>query len=141
MAGRTATALPLCPVPRPAVLVGLAGLVVGIFILNAIAAFAPNGAATFLPGQWGYVMPVTYLVYYFLRGFVVTLMYLRVKLHLPKAAAEAASTTMGSLGQLGSFIAVLLLWVLISVLGVMDADGPTNCKLVGSVNTTVNGGE
>ena len=122
VAGRTATALPFCPVPKPSGLVGLAGLVFVIFILNAAAAFAPNGAASFLPGQWGYVMPLTYLLYYFLRGFVVTLMYLRVKLHLPKAEAEAASTVMGSLGQLGSFIAVLILWLLISVFGVLDPE-------------------
>jgi hypothetical protein len=128
VAGRTATALPFCPVPRPGVLVGLAGLVFAIFILNAIAAFAPNGAATFLPGKWGYVMPLTYLVYYFLRGFVVTLMYLRVKLLPNRAEAEAVSTMMGSLGQLGSFTAVALFFILISVLKVMpeQPDDPSS---------------
>lgn len=122
VAGRSATVMPWISVPTPGKLGCIAGIVLVMFVIFTTLAFLPLGAASVLPGPFGILIPGAFLLYYFLRGFVVTLMYVRVKLSMAKSEAEALSSRMGALGQLGSFTATAVLFLLISFFHVLRAD-------------------
>eukprot|EP01052_Picozoa_sp_SAG31_P030676 SAG31_NODE_3167_length_4584_cov_7.199110_3_plen_160_part_00 len=134
VAGRSATVMPWISVPTSGKLGCIAGIVVVMFVIFTTFAFLPFGAASVLPGGFGMIVPGAFLLYYFLRGFVVTLMYVRVKLSMAKSEAEALSSRMGALGQLGSLTANVALFLLISVLHVFGTTGADSNSASG-INT------
>lgn len=114
--GRMATAIPYKP--SNSVVLVLIGFIFVVSVVFITAALASTLVATVLPGNWAMVLPLLFFLYYFTRGYVVTVLYVVVKEQsVTQKEAESMSGNMGLCGQIGAmlanaalFIAVQLLW-------------------------------
>ena len=68
------------------------------------------------PGYWSYIFPATFVVYYVTRRYLVTVLYVRVKLNMPRKDSEDFSSNMGLAGQIGAIVANGVLFVIINIL-------------------------
>lgn len=100
VAGRASTLVPW--VPGSALLWLMTGLVVAISGLLVCAGVWSKHMPSILPGWFGLFYPTMFFLYYFIRGYVVTILYVRVKVAMPKKQAEAFSSNMGLCGQIGA---------------------------------------
>ena len=74
--------------------------------------------ATTLEGRLAYALPALFFAYYSVRGWAVTVLYVWVKLRLPKEASTELSIAMGWWGQLGAFVGPCLQILLVQVFDV-----------------------
>lgn len=83
-----------------------------IFSLFCIGTAMSSSVPVWLPHDYGYVIPVLLLCYYFLRGFCVTSSYVWVKKNMPQRDAERLSSNLGMLGQMGALSGNVLMVIL-----------------------------
>ena len=57
-----------------------------------------------------------FLMYYAFRGYVVTALYVRVKVAMPRKQAEGFTANMGLCAQMGSLIGCFTVFVVVTVL-------------------------
>lgn len=93
-------------------LLGLGGAAISLFTLFCIGTAYSNDVPRWLPGNYGYVIPVLLLFYYFLRGFCVTSSYVWVKMNMTQRDAEKLSSNLGMMGQLGALSGNILMVLL-----------------------------
>lgn len=92
------------------IVLGISGLFIAAS-LPAVSAQAPS----ILPGYWAYMFPLAFFVYYVTRRYLVTVMYVRVKLDMERKDSENFSGNMGLAGQVGAMLANLGLFFVINV--------------------------
>lgn len=109
--GRTATAVPWVPERCPLLVMILTLLLLSVGFIAAAA--TSHDVPKVLTGDWQYLLPSLYFVYFFLRGYVVTVLYIWVKTRMQRAEAEHFTGTMGNSGQAGAFFANILLFLLV----------------------------
>lgn len=134
VSGRASTAVPW--VPAVPTLLTMTLTVVGISIILILGAIFPAQVPLLLPVDTICVwfIPALFFMYYFLRGYVVTLLYIRVKLDTPKAEAENFSGNMGVAGQAGALLVNIVLFVLINVFDLLG--GPPGNAMANTTNIT-----
>ena len=114
VAGRMATALPY--EPGAAVVLMLIGFVFAVSVAFITAAAVPALVPTVLPGRWALVLPLLFFLYYFTRGYVVTVMYVLVKQKSgTQKEAESLSGSMGLCGQIGALLANAVLFIAVQL--------------------------
>jgi len=114
--GRVATGLPYKPgVFAYGVMTASVFAISGVFI--AAAMFA-NATPKLIVGGASYLFPILFFVYYFVRGGLVTVLYVHVKLSMKPEAAENFAGKMGLLGQIGSLLSNIALFFVINVMNV-----------------------
>jgi hypothetical protein len=79
--------------------------------LPAISVHAP----TILPGDSAYLFPLAFFIYYVTRRYLVTVLYVRVKVDMARKDSESFSSNMGLAGQIGAMLANLGLFFVINV--------------------------
>jgi hypothetical protein len=113
--GRVATAVPYTP--SGCVVLVLIGFVFAVSVTFITAAASPTVVATVLPGSWAMVLPLLFFLYYFTRGYVVTVLYVLVKQQSgTQTEAESLSGNMGLCGQIGAMLANAVLFVAVQLL-------------------------
>jgi hypothetical protein len=88
----------------------------------AVAAFATVSLATafedhltsILPNKAAYTLDAIVFVYYYLRGFCVTSIYVWVKHNFAQADAEKLSSNLGLMGQIGALISNSVMFILLA---------------------------
>lgn len=114
VSGRAGTLLPC--VPGPLILWFMTLVVIGISgVLIATAVFWQDVPKA-LPGESAWYFPAMFLMYYTLRGYVVTALYVRVKVAMPRKQAEGFTANMGLCAQMGSLIGCFTVFVVVTVL-------------------------
>ena len=112
--GRMATTVPYTP--SVLVVLVLIGLVFAVSVTFITAAASPTVVATVLPGSWAMVLPLLFFLYYFTRGYVVTVLYVLVKQQsATQKEAESMSGNMGLCGQIGAMLANAVLFVAVQL--------------------------
>ena len=86
---------------------------VGIFAAFCLATAWRASLPDLLPGDAGYALCLMCLVYYFVRGYLVTSIYVYVKKTFPKHEAERLSSNLGFLGQLGALSSNTLMFFVV----------------------------
>jgi len=114
--GRVATGLPYKPGIKACGVMTVA--VFGISALFIIAAAMSDSMPSIFVGGLAWLFPILFFVYYFVRGFLVTVLYVHVKLNMKPKDAEMLAGKMGLLGQIGSLLSNLALFFLIQLLDV-----------------------
>ena len=115
VAGRVATSVPWLP-GRGAIIQMLLTLLLlsGSFI---VAATFSSQVPSVLTGDFWMLIPGLFFVYFFLRGYIVTVLYVRIKMGMPRGDAEHFTSSMGASGQAGAVFANVVLFVLIQLTG------------------------
>ena len=75
------------------------------------------GLPSILPGTSAYALDGVVFVYYFVRGFTVTSMYVWVRENMVQRDAERLSSNMGLLGQVGALLSNSAMFVLVTQMG------------------------
>jgi len=88
---------------------------VGIFFLFILATIWRSQIPIWLPGNYAYVLPCICLVYYFVRGYLVTSTYVWVKRNFEGHEAEKLSSNLGFLGQLGALLSNAVMFVVVQM--------------------------
>ncbi len=86
----------------------------GLFIAASVPAISAQ-APTMFPGYSAYMYPLAFFVYYVTRRYLVTVLYVRVKLDMARKDSESFSSNMGLAGQIGAMLANLGLFFVINV--------------------------
>ena len=116
VAGRACAWVPWTP--GRGALLAMGGVVAAISGVLVVAAADHEQVPALLPGGWSYVFPLLYFVYYLVRGYLVTALYVQAKTHsASQAKAERLAGTMGFVAQVGSFGANILLFLVTNVFG------------------------
>ena len=116
VAGRACAWVPWTP--GRGALLAMGGVVAAISGVLVVAAACHEQVPALLPGGWSYVFPLLYFVYYLVRGYLVTALYVQAKTHsASQAKAERLAGTMGFVAQVGSFGANILLFLVTNVFG------------------------
>merc|ERR1711869_6885 len=68
-----------------------------------------------LPDFAGYSFVALHFLYFAVRGFIVTNLYVRVKTDYPKKARGTVTGRMSTVGQVGSLVGVLLAFLVITL--------------------------
>lgn len=96
-------------------LVILCVVAVGLFFTFILATIWRSQIPIWLPGNAAYLLPFLCLVYYFVRGFLVTSTYVWVKRNFAKHEAEKLSSNLGFLGQLGALLSNGVMFVVVQM--------------------------
>ena len=116
VAGRACAWVPWTP--GRGALLAMGGVVVAISGVLVVAAADHEQVPALLPGGWSYIFPLLFFVYYLVRGYLVTALYVQAKTHsASQAKAERLAGTMGFVAQVGSFGANILLFLVTNVFG------------------------
>ena len=116
VAGRACAWVPWTP--GRGALLAMGGVVVAISGVLVVAAADHEQVPALLPGGWSYVFPLLYFLYFLVRGYLVTALYVQAKTHsASQAKAERLASTMGFVAQVGSFGATMLLFLVTNVFG------------------------
>ena len=88
---------------------------VGVFFLFILATIWRSQIPIWLPGNYAYVLPVICLIYYFVRGYLVTSTYVWVKRNFEGHEAEKLSSNLGFLGQIGALLSNLCMFIVVQM--------------------------
>ena len=86
----------------------------GFFVVASLPAVSSQ-MPTIFPGHWSYIFPAMFFVYYLTRRYLVTVLYVRVKIDLARKDSENFSGNMGLAGQIGAMLSNLGLFFVINV--------------------------
>ena len=92
------------------IVLGLSSLFIAA-ALPVVSAQAP----TMFPGHSAYIFPLAFFIYYVTRRYLVTVLYVRVKVDMARKDSEHFSGNMGLAGQIGAMLANLGLFFVINV--------------------------
>ena len=70
--------------------------------------------------MYRYCIIAVQFLYYFLRGYVVTNTYVRIKTDYNEATSSVLAGAAGTLGQVGAATGTLIAFLLVSVFNVFD---------------------
>jgi len=112
--GRVCTMFPYQP--SLTVLVAAMATVVFMFVVFTLGTIYRVSLPLWMPGYNGFVLPCCCLVYYFMRGYLITSIYVWVKLNYDAASAEKLSSNLGFAGQIGALIGTMIMFVVVSIL-------------------------
>ena len=116
VAGRACAWVPWTP--GRGALLAMGGVVAAISGVLVVAAADHEQVPALLPGGWSYIFPLLFFVYYLVRGYLVTALYVQAKTHsASQAKAERLAGTMGFVAQVGSCGANILLFLVTNVFG------------------------
>eukprot|EP00040_Diaphanoeca_grandis_P027417 m.156052 g.156052 ORF g.156052 m.156052 type:complete len:582 (-) comp30970_c0_seq2:15-1760(-) len=96
-------------------LVTLSMVVVFLFSILVAGTALDKSIGHILPGDLGYTIPVIILIYYFLRGYTVTSIYVWVKSNMTQVDAERLSSNLGLCGQLGALLGNMAMFGIIEL--------------------------
>lgn len=121
--GRASTAIPW--IPGFAVLGVMWSVVMAISAVIIAATAMSNQCPTILPGQLAYAFPALFFGYYFTRGYLVTLLYIRVKRSIvDKDDAQHLASNLGLLGQIGAIIGNVVAFALVNFTTLLPQNSP-----------------
>lgn len=112
--GRLCTMLPYQP--SLTVLVAAMSIIVFMFVVFTLGTIYRRSLPVWMPMYNGFVLPCCCLVYYFTRGYLVTSVYVWVKLNYDGRSAEKLSSNLGFAGQLGALLGTMIMFVVVTVL-------------------------
>jgi len=75
---------------------------------------------SFVLQGFGYCLVAIQFCYYFLRGYVVTNTYVRIKADYDSDSANLLAGAAGTVGQVGAALGTLIVFILVSVVNVFD---------------------